>query len=144
MSTHRAWLAAMLCVLMLTLVAVPSSAEPTVWEWFRASSSGHGWFITQGKASVTINGSRFSATLNDGETPTFVRVTLRGSINNSAISARSVVEGTDLGPSTLNGRLRRVCFGSDGGREVLVLSDGIEVISLFRDIPKGQHCSPAS
>src|SRR5262245_22862021 len=130
---------------MALLVAAPICAESQTWGWFRASSTGSDWWLTQGKGTVSITGSSFTAELRDGGPAPFVRVTLEGKVSDREVVVRAKVHDTDLGDATLAGRIRRLCWPSDGGgRELLVLTDGFEVISLARDIPRNQPCEPAA
>ena len=125
-------------------VALPAFAEQQVWGWFRASSTGSDWWLTQGKARVTFTGSSFSAELRDGGPDPFVRVLLEGTVRDREVVAKATVQHTDKPDATLAGRLRRLCWQSGGGRELLVLTDGVEVISLVRELPSGQPCEPAA
>jgi hypothetical protein len=72
----------------------------------------------------------------------FVRVTLKSSIVSGSVSAKATVQNSDVSPPTVTGRLRRFCW-TTGGREILVLTDGADVISLFRELRNAEPCKPA-
>jgi len=130
---------------IVLLAGLPALAgENTDWGWFRATSTGSNWWVTQGKATASIAGSAFSAELRDGGSDPFVRVTLRGTIRDRDVAVTATVLQTDKPEETLAGRLRRLCWKAGGGREVLVLTDGVEVISLVRELPKDEACKPAA
>ena len=135
-------IAALVVTLQLAQSLTAESAETTTWQWFQATTDARGWFITQGKATVSVADAKFSAELRDVDHESFVRVTLKGSIVGGSVSAKATVQNSDVSSTTVTGRLRRFCW-TTGGREILVLTDGADVISLFRELRKGEPCKAA-
>src|SRR5258706_6171883 len=111
------------------------------WVWFRALSTGASWFQTNGKGTITGCGNTFRAELYDGKDPKFLRHQVTGSNSGTAIKARVVVMSSDVGPSTLTGKLKRFCY-KGGGSEVIFLYDETTVRGLSRALPKGALFDP--
>jgi hypothetical protein len=127
---------------MSFVVTVPASSKQAPWGWFSASSTGSNWSVVEGKADVSISPSSFFAQLHSSNA--FLMVTLKGTVLDRKVVARATFHGTDKPSATLIGKLRRLCWNSGGGRELLVLTDGLEVISIARDLPSNQSCLPAN
>lgn len=128
--------------------AFADSAEPhkrsqTTWGWFRANSTGGKWWVTTGVARVTVEGKAISADLHDADDPDFIRVSLSGTISNRDVEVHATVHATDMPDFALRGRLQRLCWESGGGREVLVLSNGVAVIALTRELAN-ESCEPTA
>lgn len=116
--------------------------QPSVWGWFRASSTGSKWWLTHGQATVAITGSRFRAELRDHQATDFIRVSLSGTMRDGNVEVRAIVHASDTPDFELSGRVRRLCWAAGGGREIIVLTNGVDVISLARELEKGQPCEP--
>jgi hypothetical protein len=128
--------------LVVLLLPGAVSTETSDWAWLRATSTGTSWWTTDGRANVVMSERRFGATLWDSDDPTFVRITLRGSTTNAITTARVWVEATDSGEFDVSGRLKRLCWKDGDGREVLILTNGIGVIGLVRELTASDRCSP--
>jgi hypothetical protein len=128
--------------LTLLLPQKPSAAQVTEWAWFRSVSTGTSWWTTDGKAEVNLAGKRFEAKLRDSANPTFVRLSLRGSTSNGVTTARVRVESSDADDFEVSGRLRRLCWGK-GGREIIILTNGVDVVGLVRELNESSSCKPA-
>jgi hypothetical protein len=114
------------------------------WTWFRAVATGSGgWWIVQGKADVRISSNRFEADLRDSADPTFVRLSLRGATLNGVTNVRVSVAASDEEDFKLSGRLRRLCWKNGGGREIILFTDGIDVVGLERELNESLSCKPA-
>jgi hypothetical protein len=98
--------------------------------------------MTEGAASVTMRTGTFEALLYD-EADSTLRLTIRGSTTNGVIAARVRVAESDVGDFKVSGRLRRLCWPKSGGREVLLLDDGTQVIGLVRELNSSSPCTPA-
>ncbi len=129
--------------LLILMHPFTTSAQGTDWAWFRSTSTVNDWGTTDGKAQVVLSAGRFEATLRDSSDPTFVGVTLRGSTSNGVIRAHVRVESTDIGEFDVSGRLRRLCWKTGGGREVIILTDGVDVIGPVRELSESARCTPA-
>jgi hypothetical protein len=140
-----AYLARVLAIALVTLASGQVAADSrTTWGWFRASSTGSSWWLTSGEAFVTVEGHSFSADLRDDKDAGFTRVSLSGTITDRNVTARATVHATDMPDTDLSGRLRRLCWTSGGGREILVLTNGITVISIARELAAKEPCVPAA
>jgi hypothetical protein len=113
---------------------------PLGWSWFRASSIIDDWWITKGRADVTISQGSFKATLWDGNAQNFARLDLSGSINRNTVRVKVTVNNSDVEPFYTSGKLTRSCW-KEGGREAIVLTSGLGVIGLVRELPAGR-CIP--
>jgi hypothetical protein len=138
-----------LLVLPSTGLEVAGRTQPSVaasrgpeWAWFRAVSTGTGWWVVQGKADVRISRDRFEADLRDSADSTFVSLSLRGSTSKGLTTVRVHVAASDRDDFELSGRLRRMCWGK-GGREVFIFTDGIDVVGLERELDGSSSCTPA-
>ncbi len=130
-------------VLCLALVAAAPAGTPAAqskWGWFRGTSIGSEWRLTYGEAAVSVAGASFSAELRD-HAHQLVRVSLQGTLRDGQVTVLATVLHTDRTPAELTGRLRRLCW-EGGGREMLVLTNGIQVISLARELPAEEPCEP--
>jgi hypothetical protein len=130
-------------IALLALLCTPArlhSQAPLEWSWFRATTAANDWWITRGRADVTMTGGTFAATLWEGNEQKFARLSLKGAIRHGVAKVRVTVNNTDVDPFPTSGKLRRFCWDG-GGREELVLSDGSEVIGLFREL-FGGRCVP--
>lgn len=130
---------ALATVLFTATAATPVPAE---WGWFRTVSTGADWWVTQGKGEVRIGTDRFEATLRDAEDREFVRLTLRGSVSAGLVRARVTVHSSDVPVFEVSGRLKRLCWKGVGGQETLILTNGVEVIGLVREIGPAAPCKP--
>jgi hypothetical protein len=113
---------------------------PSEWSWFRAASAANDWWITRGRADVSISGSAFTATLWEGNAQSFARLALKGTLRGARVQVKVTINNSDQDPFYLTGHLKRTCWDLNSGREELVLTDGSEVIGLFREI-HGSHCT---
>jgi hypothetical protein len=132
------WGAAAVAILQLS-APVPSGAVAD-WGWFSTVSTGSEWRVTQGKGDVSISGGRFVATLRDADPPQFARLTLRGSMLRGVVKARVTVESSDVPEFQVSGRFRRLCWEAKGGREILILTNGLDVIGLVRELSPSVPC----
>ena len=130
----------LLAFLALALTAAKTHEATTEWGWFRASSAVNDWSIYKGRATVTIDGKSFKATLYDAADPTFARVSLVGTIQEQSVSVRAVINASDVDPFQTSGRLKRLCW-EGGGREAILLTSGFGVIGLTREL-SGGRCHP--
>ncbi len=129
------------CLLLGLVAAIGDTAEPPGrWAWFRSTSLINDWFITRGRADVTIDGQTFNATLWDADDTSFARLSLEGSIVRNAVTATVTVNQSDVGPSHASGRLQRTCWKQGGGREAIILNEGFAVIGLVRELPTTTRC----
>jgi len=128
--------------LLVVLVAnIGLTAEPpSRWAWFRSTSVINDWFITRGRADVTIDGQTFKATLWDADDTSFARLSLEGSIVRNALTVTVTVNESDAGPSHAVGKLERTCWKQGGGREAIILNEGFAVIGLVRELPTTSPC----
>ena len=108
------------------------------WAWFRAASSFSSWFLTGGKGQIASSGNTFRGQLFDDKDANLVRHEVTGSISGTLINARIAVSADHR----LNGQLRRVCYSQGGGRETILLSDGVNVVGLSRELGKDAACKP--
>ena len=131
-----------LLVACLFVSATAAAAQTREWGWFRSVSTGSAWDATGGKGTVTLGEGKFEAELFDKEHPMFRRLTVRGLTKGGLTSARVRVEESDVPDFEVTGRLRRLCWRG-GGREVLLLTDGTQVIGLVRELNASQRCTPA-
>ena len=141
------WSVLSIIALFATHHATTNSSAPsaTHWGWFRGSSTGQVWWITSGQGDVTITGRKFEAVLRDSADASFVRLSLRGTIDGTLVKATVSVKAADTGPFNVTGRLKRFCDPeSGGGGEILILSNGIGVIGLTRDLDRSTPCKPTS
>ncbi len=131
------------------LQIVSFSPQPALgaeqWSWFRAASAGEplDWWLLHGKADVTISRSHFEVILHDASEPQMVRYTLVGVISNNRVKATVTTEASDMPDEEVTGRLRRLCSRQGGSRELLLLTDGVNVIGLVRGVARGAPCKPA-
>lgn len=130
-------------VALTILVETGSSAQTAEWAWVRSVSTGTAWWTTEGKATVTTAAGKFEAHLYDEADPTFLRLTIRGSTAKGVTTARVRVEASDVEDFEVSGRLRRFCWSTKGGRELLLLGDGAQVIGLVRELSASMPCTPA-
>ena len=137
-------IAAVLGIALLQSAAAASFTAAADWAWFRTVSTGTEWWITQGKGDVSFSGERFEATLRDGDDPNFVRLSLRGSTSGGVVKARVTVESSDAPVFNVSGRLKRLCWQPQGGREILILTDGLDVIGLVRELSPSAACKPVA
>ncbi len=129
------------CLLLGLVAAVSDTAEPPVrWAWFRSTSVINDWFITRGRADVTIEGETFKATLWDADDSSFARISLEGSIVRNSVTVTVTVNESDVGPSRASGRLQKTCWKQGGGREAIILNEGFAVIGLVRELPTTTRC----
>ena len=112
--------------------SVPAAALPT-WTWFRSVSTGTEWWITRGKGYVDLSGSLVKATLQDGEDPQSTRLSLERSVVSGVVRARLTILETDAPDVEISGRLKRFCW-KGGGREILILENGGDVVGVFREL----------
>jgi hypothetical protein len=133
---RTAILLALTSLQMFGAVAV-SSAE--TWTWFRSVSTGTEWWSTGGKGDVDLSGSLFKATLRDGEDQT-TRLALQGSVSGGLVRARVTVLESDAPVAEVSGRLKRLCWSKGGGREILILTNGEQVVGLFRELDPSRPC----
>ena len=131
-------------VAMAILVSdTDTSAQAADWAWFRSVSTNSVWFTTEGQGAVILGVGKFEARLYDKSDSTFLRLTIRGSTTKGVTTARVRVEQSDVEDFEVSGRLRRFCWPKRGGREVLLLSDGAQVIGLARELGAAMPCTPA-
>jgi hypothetical protein len=121
-----------------TVGATPAATD--TWTWFRSVSTGSEWWTTQGKGDVNISRGVFSATLRDGDDPRFTRLSLAGSVSGGLVKARVTVQESDDPVVEVTGRLRLLCWATKGGRQVLMLTNGEQVVGLFRDLDPSLPC----
>ena len=86
--------------------------------------------------------SLFKATLRDGEDPQFTRVSLQGSVSGGLVKARLTVHESDAPVVEVSGQLKRFCWAKGGGREILILTNGEQVVALFRELDPSMPCKP--
>ena len=137
----------MLQALILTVLALlpgggNTATQEADWAWFRSTSIGTSWWMTEGRAQVTGADTKFEARLYDKADPKFLRLTVWGSTVNGTTRVRVRVEESDREEFALSGQLRRVCWANGGGRETLLLSDGTEVVGLVRELDRSVACKP--
>jgi hypothetical protein len=121
-----------------TLGAAPAATD--TWTWFRSVSTGSEWWTTHGKGDVNLSRGVFSATLRDADDPHFTRLSLAGSVSGGLVKARATVRESDAPVVEVTGRLRLLCWGKGGGREVLILTNGEQVVGLFKDLDPSLPC----
>jgi hypothetical protein len=122
--------------------SVPADPAPT-WIWFSSVSTGTDWEITKGKGNVELSGRLFKATLRDGEDPKLTRLLLNGSIANGVVKARLTILESDVPDAEFSSRLKRFCWRG-GGREILILTYGGDVVGLFRELDRSMPCKPVA
>ena len=132
-------------LLLLAWLALlsPARQSSTSWAWFRATSVIDKWWITEGRARVTIEGNLFRAALWDSDDTTFARVSLEGSIQSTSVTVTVTVNATDLEPYRASGTLTRACWKQGGGRETIILTSGFDAIGLVRELPRTSPCAGA-
>jgi hypothetical protein len=137
-------------IALVTLVAwfhilssASSQASAETWTWFRSVTTEAEWWTTRGQGDVDFSGGVFSATLRDGNDKS-LRLSLRGSVSEGLVHARATVADTDAPTLRVSGRLKRFCWRTGGGREVLILTDRAQVIGLFRELAPSQSCKPTT
>jgi hypothetical protein len=129
------------CLLLVLVAAIGDATEPLGrWAWFRSTSVINDWFITRGRADVTIDGQRFKATLWDAEDTSVASLSLEGSIVRNTVTVTITVNESDVGPSHASGRLEKTCWKQGGGREAIILNEGFAVIGLVRELPTTSRC----
>ena len=99
------------------------------WAWLYTSPLFDKWESRTGKATVTIDGTKFSAKLFDADEPTLVLFTLVGTVNRDQVRVRVVTESSDVSPADYSGRIvtRRVSgFADYTGTQTIVLFDQAE------------------
>ena len=132
------------CLLLSALAALTDARESSSrWAWFRSISVIDHWSITQGQADVTMEGQTFKATLWDSADTTVASYSLTGSIIRNALSITVTVNESDAGPSRATGRLERRCWTDGGGREAIILTEGLGAFGLVRELPRGAPCTAA-
>lgn len=127
---------------LLCASSVASGGEQ--WAWFRGVSAQDPvkWWLVQGNAEVTISGKRFDALLRDSSDPSVTWLTLRGTVVGGRVKVNVTTHGTDAPDYEVAGTLKRWCPVDGRGREALILSDGLNVIGLVRDMTVGVPCKP--
>jgi hypothetical protein len=125
------------------LAALPAAPTET-WAWFRTVSTGTEWWTTQGKGDINLSGSGFKATLRDAENPEFTRLSLQESVSRGLVKARVTVLESDDPVFEVTGRLKRLCWTAGGGREILILTNGRDVVGLVRELGSTMPCKPAA
>jgi hypothetical protein len=135
--------AILLALTSLQVLAALGASPAETWTWFRTVSTGTEWWITQGKGEVDFSDSRFKATLRDAENPEFTRLSLQGSVTRGLVKARVTVVESDAPVFEVSGRLKRLCWPTGGGREILILTNGQDVVGLVRELGPSMPCKPA-
>jgi hypothetical protein len=125
------------------LAALPAAPSET-WAWFRTVSTGTDWWITEGKGDVNFSGSRFKATLRDAENPEDTRLLLQGSVSGRFVKAPVKVVESDTPVFEVSGRLKRLCWPIGGGRDILILTNGRDVVGLVKELGPSMSCKPAT
>ena len=129
------------CLVLGLVAAIGHTTDPPVrWAWFRSTSVINDWFITRGRADVTIDGRTFKATLWDADDSSFARLSLEGSIVRNSVTVTVTVNESDVGPSHATGKLQKTCWKDGGGREAIILNEGFAVIGLVRELPATTPC----
>jgi len=88
-----------------------------------------------------MSGGKFDARLYDKDDSRFLRLTIRGSTTKGVTTAQVRVEESDTPEFDVSGRLQRFCGPKKDGREVLLLSDGTQVIGLVRELSASVPCT---
>src|SRR5438477_7401364 len=99
------------------LVETGSSAQTAEWAWFRSVSTGTAWWTTGGESHSDYRRGQIRSIS--------VRSTAKG-----LTTARVRVEASDVEDFEVSGRLRRLCWSTKGGRELLLMGNGAQVIGL--------------
>ena len=135
--------ASLLTLTSLQVLATPPAAPDETWAWFRTVSTGTEWWVTQANGDVSFSGRLFNATLRDGQDPKFTRLSLQGSVAGGTVKAPVTVLESDAPVVELSGRLKRLCWARGGGRDVLILTNGEQVVGLVRELGPSMPCKPA-
>jgi hypothetical protein len=136
-------IAVVFAVMSLQMLTTSPVGAAETWIWFRTVSTGTDWWLTKGQGDIEISDSVFKATLRDGEDPQFTRLSLQGSVSAGLVTARVTVHESDAPTVEVSGRLKRMCWPKAGGREVLILTNGEQVIGLHRELDPSTPCKPA-
>lgn len=123
----------------LLCFAFASTASADTWTWFRSVTTDTEWWSTNGQGDVDFSGGMFRALLRDGGDKS-ERLSLIGSVSEGMVTARVKAKETDKPIFRVSGRLKRLCWSKGGGREILILTDSVEVIGLFRELPSTVTC----
>jgi len=127
---------------LLALFAVFPVYAHEEWQWVKViNNAATGWQSETGSAQVLIKGKSFDVKLFWGPAKTAdVRITLKGTITKSRITARETILETDIEPSKYTGKYEKQMwnepFQGAVGTEAITLSDGYNMIGLRRNIAK--------
>jgi hypothetical protein len=126
--------AAILFVLIAFVALAGLHAAPAeTWIWYRTVSTDTEWWTESGNGEVSLLGNQFRARLGQGQDPLDTRFSLRGSVSGGLVTARVTFQESDAPVVEVSGRLKRLCWIKGGGREILILTNGEQVIGLFRE-----------
>jgi len=127
---------------VLALFAAPCAAQdyPQPWHWIvMAPDDQAGWKTQEGEnAELTLNGNRFSASLDGGA------ILLKGSVHGARVVATETVVGTDASPMTFHGEWQRSrtrltdASNGWGSDRISLTAPGGFYIDLFRHVRSGE------
>jgi hypothetical protein len=118
--------------------AATSLPNSSTWAWIFTGPLFDKWESITGKATVTVRGTTFTATMFDAEHPTLALFTLTGTISTSQVRVRAVREHSDVSPANLSGKLVTRSFGGfadvSAVQTILLYDDSQHQIGLTRTL----------
>jgi hypothetical protein len=109
--------------------AQDSLPKESNWAWVYTAALFDKWQAETGRATVTVEGTKFAAKLFDAEHPTLVLFTLTGTVNGEEVRVRVVREGSDSSPADYSGKIvtrRFTGFADYTGVQTLLLFDSAQ------------------
>lgn len=118
---------AFLGVLRASSAVVDTSLpKESSWAWIYTAALFDQWQSTTGRATVTVEGTKFTAKLFDADHPTLVLFTLSGTVKGDQVRVRVVSEHSDSSPADYSGKMVTrffTGFANYAGVQTIVLSD---------------------
>jgi hypothetical protein len=125
-------------VLLLLVTLTARAAEPE-WSWLWTEPTPSEWWLRSGRADVTSAGKGFTAVLYDGADPSVKRLSIKGEIRGTAVTAVVTIHAADTAPVSFTGHYRAIDTprSADHERlETISLFDGFGFIGLARTTTK--------
>lgn len=128
---------------MLRASAATSQAvlpKQSTWAWVYTAALFDEWQAITGKATVTVEGTRFTAKLFDAGQPTLVLFSLDGIVNGDRVTVTVVREHSGSSPAEYSGKVvtrRFTGFADYTGVQTILLFDQAEhQLGLTRTLPR--------
>jgi hypothetical protein len=121
--------AALLALSQQIAVADTSLPKESRWAWIYTSALFDKWHSVTGGATVTVEGTTFTAKLFDADDPTIVSISLSGTIKGDQIRVRAVRHETDDSPANFSGKIMTLFFkgfADYSGVQTIVLTDQVQ------------------